>query len=63
MTRMSVFAFIICDLIKAHEKSGVHGVIATLSDWLESFAPVVPPTRNKTKTNRTLYARSFQRFE
>ena len=30
--------------------------IATLSDWLKRFAPVFQPMRNKTKTNRTMYA-------
>ena len=36
--------------------------IATLSDWLESLAPVFYSIRCKTKTNRTLYARFFPRF-
>ena len=35
----------------------------TLSDWLRSLAPVFQPMRNKTKTNRTLHARSFPRCE
>ena len=38
-------------------------VIALLSDWLKKFAPVFQPMSNKTKTNRTLYARFFPRFE
>ena len=37
--------------------------IATRSDWLERLAPVFQPTRSKTKTNLTLYARFFPRFE
>ena len=37
--------------------------IATLSDWLKRLAPVFQPMRSKTKTNRTLYARFFSRFE
>ena len=36
-------------------------MIATLSDWLKSLAPVSQPIRSKT--NRTLYARFFPRFE
>ena len=37
--------------------------IATLSDWLKKLAPVFQPMRGKTKTNRTMYARFFPRFE
>ena len=37
--------------------------IATRSDWLERLAPVFQPTRSKTKSNLTLYARFFSRFE
>ena len=37
--------------------------IAMLSDWLKSLAPVFQPMRSKTKTNRSLYARFFPRFE
>ena len=35
--------------------------IATLSDWLKRLAPVFQPMR--TKTNRTMYASFFPRFE
>ena len=31
-------------------------VIAMLNDWLERLAPVIQPTRSKTKTNRAMYA-------
>ena len=34
-----------------------------LSDWLERLAPVFQPMRIKTKTNRTMYAWLFLRFE
>ena len=37
--------------------------IATLSDWFKRLAPVFQPMRSKTKTNRTLYASFFPRFE
>ena len=39
--------------------------IATLSDWLKRVAPVFQPMRSKTetKTNRTMYAWFFPRFE
>ena len=37
--------------------------IATVSDWLKNLTPVFHPMRSKTKTNRTLYARFFPRFE
>ena len=37
--------------------------IATLSDWLKRVAPVFQPMRSKTKTNRTMYAVFFPRFE
>ena len=37
--------------------------IATLSDWLKRVAPVFQPMRSKSKTNRTMYARFFPRFE
>ena len=37
--------------------------IATLSDWLKDLAAEFQPMRNKTKTNRTLHARLFPRFE
>ena len=37
--------------------------VATLSDWLKRVAPVFQPMRSKTKTNRTMYALSFPRFE
>ena len=37
--------------------------IATLSDWLNRFAPDFQPTRIKTKTNRAMYAWFFPRFE
>ena len=37
--------------------------IATLSDWLKRLAPVFQPMRRKIKTNRTMYASSFPRFE
>ena len=37
--------------------------IATLSDWLKDLASVFQPMRSKTKTNRTLHARFFPRFE
>ena len=37
--------------------------IATLSDWLKRLAPVFQPMRMKTKTNRTMYAWFFPRFE
>ena len=41
--------------------------IATLSDWLTNLAPVFQPVfqpmRGKTKTNRSLYAQFFLRFE
>ena len=36
--------------------------IATLSDWLKNRAPVYQPMRRKTKTNRDLHARFFQRL-
>ena len=34
--------------------------IATLGDWLKNLAPVFPPMRSKTKTNRTWFARLFR---
>ena len=37
--------------------------IATLSDLLERLAPVFQPMKIKTKTNRTMYARFFPRYE
>ena len=37
--------------------------IATLSDWLKRLALVFQPMRRKTKTNRTVYAWFFPRFE
>ena len=37
--------------------------IAMFSDWLKRVAPVFPPMRSKTKTNRTMYASFFPRFE
>ena len=37
--------------------------IAALSDWLKRLTPVFQPMRSKTKTNRTLYASFFPRFE
>ena len=37
--------------------------IAKLSDWLKNPTLVSQPMRNKTKTNRILYARFFPRFE
>ena len=37
--------------------------MATLSDWLKDLAPVFQPMRSKAKTNRTLHARFFPRFE
>ena len=39
--------------------------ITTLSDWLKRLAPVFQPMRSKTKTktNRTMYAWFFPRFE
>ena len=37
--------------------------IATLSDWLKRLAPVFQPIRSKTKTNYTMYASFFPRFE
>ena len=37
--------------------------IATLSDSLKRLSPVFQPVRSKTKSNRTLYARFFLRFE
>ena len=38
--------------------------IATLSDWLKNLAPIFQPMRtSKTKTNHTLCARFFPRFE
>ena len=37
--------------------------IAMLSDWLKNLAPVFQPMRNKTKNNRSFYARLFPRFE
>ena len=35
--------------------------VATASDWLKNLALVFQPMRKKTKTNRTLRARSFPR--
>ena len=37
--------------------------IATFSDWLKRLTPVFQPMRSKTKTNRTMYARIFPRFQ
>ena len=37
--------------------------IAKLSDWLKRLAPVFQPMRVKTKTNHTMYAGFFPRFE
>ena len=37
--------------------------IAMLSDWLKKLVPVFQPVRGKTKTNRTMYAWFFLRFE
>ena len=37
--------------------------IATLGDWLKRLALVFQPMRSKTKTNRTMYAGFFLRFE
>ena len=37
--------------------------IATLGHWLKNLVLVYEPMRNKTKTNRTLHARFFARFE
>ena len=37
--------------------------IATLSGWLKRLAPVFQPMRSKTKTNRTMCAGFFPRFE
>ena len=37
--------------------------IAALSDWLKRLAPVFQPMRIKTKTNHTMYAWYFPRFE
>ena len=37
--------------------------ITSLSDWLKNLAHVFQPIGSKTKTNRTLYARFFPRFE
>ena len=44
-------------------KSNYVIAITTLSDWLKRLAPVFQPMRSKTKTNRTLYASFFPRFE
>ena len=46
-------------------KVGINYVlaIATLSDWLTNFTSGFQPMRSKTKTNSTLHARSFPRFE
>ena len=37
--------------------------IARLSDWLKRVASLFQPMRSKTKTNRTMYAWFFPRFE
>ena len=37
--------------------------IAMRSDWLKRVAPAFQPMRRKTKTNRTMYALFFPRFE
>ena len=37
--------------------------ISTLSDWLKRLAPVFQQMRRRTKTNRTMYASFFLRFE
>ena len=37
--------------------------IAILIDWLKNSAPVFQPMRTKTKSNRTMHARFFPRFE
>ena len=37
--------------------------VAMLNDWLINLAPVFQPIGSKRKTNRTLYARFFPRFE
>ena len=37
--------------------------IATLSDWVKRLASVFQPMRSKTKTNRTMYAWFFPRYE
>ena len=37
--------------------------IATLNDWRKRLPPVFQPMRIKTKTNRTMYAWFFPRFE
>ena len=37
--------------------------IPTFGDWLRNFVPVLQPMRSKAKTNSTLYARFFPRFE
>ena len=37
--------------------------ISTLSDWVKNLMPVFQPLRSKTKTNRSLYAQFFLRFE
>ena len=37
--------------------------IASLTDWSSNLVLTCQPMRNKTKTNRTLYALFFPRFE
>ena len=45
------------------ESNYVIAIIAAISDWLKRLAPVFQPMRRKTKTNRTMYAWFFPRFE
>ena len=51
-----------CDIIEQFSNDYVI-TIATLSDWLKRLAPVFQPIRIKTKTNRTMYAWFFPRYE
>jgi len=37
--------------------------IVTLRDWLKRVVPVFQPMRSRSKTNRTMYASFFPRFE
>jgi len=56
----SQFLAIICNLLKAQEKSRVHGAIGFashwLKDWRESFKPSIK------RSNRNYFPQSFENY-
>ena len=65
-TRLDVLHYTFRAVFKRMSRSKIvrdYDCCGWCSDWLQNLSPAFQPMRRKTKTNHTLYARFFSRFE